>query len=70
MPFELEFYILFVTRNIFIKCILECSRSFKDFIYLRQSKQKQGDKGRGRSRLPTDQGAGCRVRSQDPEIMT
>ena len=44
----------------------------KDFIYLfkKESEHGQGWRGRGRSRLPTEQGASHGAPSQDPEIMT
>jgi len=45
----------------------------KDFIYLRERGREcrsSGGRGRGRSRLPTEKGARCWARSQEPEIMT
>ena len=50
--------------------------SFKKihFIYFfeteREKRNRRGETGRGRSRLPAEQGARCRASSQDPEIMT
>ena len=48
----------------------------KDFIYLFETESTRGreqaeigERGRGRSRLPTDQGALCQARSLDPGIM-
>ena len=45
-----------------------------DFIHLfgreRAQVGEEAGRGRGRSRLPAEQGAGCRVQSQDIEIMT
>ena len=49
---------------------------FKDFIYLRERELERESlsrgrvRWRGRSRVPTEQGAQCGTRSQDPEIMT
>ena len=43
---------------------------FLRFAYLFERKHTSKDTGRGRSRLPTEQGAWHGTRSQDPEIMT
>ena len=47
---------------------------FTDFINLfereRDRTSRKRETGRGRSRLPTEQGAQCGAQSQDPEIMT
>ena len=45
---------------------------FKDFIYLRERESTRKGRGRGRrrSRLPTEQGSQCGVRSQDSGIIT
>jgi len=48
-----------------------CLFFFKDlFIYLTERAQAGGAAGRGRSRLPAEQGVRCGARSQDPGIMT
>ena len=45
---------------------------FKDFMYLLEKERAytQAGRGRGRSRLPTEQGAWCGAQSQGPGIMT
>ena len=42
----------------------------KDFIYLSDRESTSKWSRRGRSRLPTEQGAWCGAQSQDPKIMT
>jgi len=70
----------FNTNGCIIKLILDIvdvQKSFfffKDFLYLterqRETAQAGGAAGRGRSRLPIEQGACCGARSQDPGTTT
>ena len=60
-----EFYIL-LSVSLYV-CLF-----FKEFIYLTERVRAEGvaGRGRGRSRLPTEQRAGCGTGAQDPGIMT